>query len=61
MAVIAYTNGVQVNNGRQDQFVAKWNMRVGDEVCCPKWVIVPDGGPLVIIELVDDGNEPEQG
>ena len=59
MAVIAYTNGLQIN-GRQDQFVAGWDVRVGDEVCCPDWVIVPGGGPLVVIEVVDDGNDPAE-
>ena len=58
MAVIAYTNGVNINNSRQDQFVAGWDVRVGDEVCGPKWVIVPGGGPLVVIEVVDDSNDP---
>ena len=58
MAVIAYTNGVQINNGRQDQLVAGWDVRVGDEVSRPEWVIVPGGGPLVVIEVVDDGNDP---
>ena len=57
MAVIAYTNGLQIN-GRQDQFVAGWDVRVGDEVCCPDWVIVPGGGPLIVTEVVDDGNDP---
>lgn len=57
MAVIAYTNGVQIN-GRQDQFVAGWDVRVGDEVSRPEWVIVPGGGPLVVTEVVADGNDP---
>ena len=65
MAVIAYTNGLQINGredkyGRQDQFVAYWDVRVGDEVCCPEGVIVPGGGPLVVIEVVDDGNDPAE-
>ena len=60
MAVIAYTNGL-LRNGSRDQFVAGWDVRVGDEVSRPEWVIVPGGGPLVVTEVVDDGNAPEQG
>lgn len=60
MAAIAYTNGVQIN-GSKYQFVAGWGVQVGEEIRCPDWVTVPGGGPLVVTEVVADGNEPEQG
>jgi hypothetical protein len=57
MATIAYTNGV-MKSGTTYQIVAHWYVVPGDEICCPDWVTVPGGGPLVVTEVVADGNDP---
>lgn len=57
MASIAYTNGT-LRNGSRFQFVACWDVKVGEEVQQPEWVAVPDGQKLVVTEVLPDGNDP---
>lgn len=58
MAYVVRTNGL-LSNGRPYQFVAHWDVAVGDEIQQPEWVAVPDGQRLVVVEVLPDGNEQD--
>lgn len=57
MAYIVHTNG-RLSNGSPYQFVAHWDIAVGDDVQQPEWVAAPDGQKLVVTEVLPDGNDP---
>lgn len=56
MAYVVHTNG-RLADGRPYQFIAHWAIAMGDPVQRPEWVVVPDGQPLLAVEVWSDQDE----